>query len=80
VLDEAASSALSGAASDDGTSLVVFDVDGFASVNDRFGHPGGDQVLVQPAGPGGDPRAPRVSRRRESPKRHIGCTLRPTVA
>lgn len=30
-----------------GAALVMFDVDHFKSVNDRFGHPGGDKVLQE---------------------------------
>ena len=45
--DESVSTALAQRDGDAGTALVIFDVDRFKSVNDQYGHPGGDKVLVQ---------------------------------
>ncbi len=47
VLDQAAQSALSGAASRLGTALMLVDIDDFKLINDKYGHPAGDEVLVQ---------------------------------
>lgn len=47
VLDQTANSVLTGASKSTGTALILVDVDHFKSVNDRFGHLAGDEVLIQ---------------------------------
>ena len=34
-------------ATEDGTSLIILDIDRFKAINDQFGHPGGDEILIQ---------------------------------
>lgn len=50
ILDTAARTALTGSANDSGTALIILDVDHFKAVNDNYGHPAGDEVLLQIAG------------------------------
>lgn len=47
IFDVATQTALSAPSATNGTALIMLDVDRFKTINDRFGHPGGDEILIQ---------------------------------